>query len=382
MLRDLLGGKTYEERQQERLLKSCGAHIDLYYACQERLANLEIDLASRAAFNDWINQEILGRTDGGRKQELARQLRRIMLALVMQKADNEALRLLVRLNELRAFASDKFFAGVILSEAIDCFVEPSSETSWVISTSFGYRQLVSDLLIVFRETITGRCKLDPYLHLSANLDLAVGSRPIAPYRFASIEHVAETEYMAMFAKLFVFAHEIGHVNAFKGGMRFRCDREEELYADDFAAELYLATTLMLVPPFDKYVASGKVSTVGERRALFEAAMQQAGTPIAASIGQNDVIHALRAAGLSGGEVEERRAAALTLQIWVVPLLLFRLFEQIERRLGHCVTHPTAQERIEQYWRKNPDDRMRRVVEHVFGPTIERIFGPSATGSCS
>lgn len=373
----------FVKRQRVRLAEACGRHLDFLDACVDRLSQAPLlDVRAATEFNSWLSAELHARSRGGQDRLLWHQLRKVPLALIMERADNEILSHVIRWNELALFESDRFFAGIDLSDEIHGSVHLVSKSCWIIETTFGYRQLMSDLMIVFWETFTGRCKVDPYAHLGANFDLAAQGRPIEPYPSASIEHVHQTEWLARFAKMFLFAHELGHVNALKTNLKFSRDIDEEVYADEFAAELHIAAGLMLVPPMSKHVAAGRIRTVSDRREFFAkhpgyskfVELDRVGF----SVNQNVRAQLLRDSGVYADEEELTQGQALTGMLWVVPILVFKMIEQLELRRPATqrqkLTHPCAADRIAAFWKRWPNDNMRMAMYAVFGNTLDRLFG--------
>jgi hypothetical protein len=374
MLRKQRIKPSLQDLQYDRLREACGHNADFVDCCRQNFSSSLGSATSTTEFLRWFGNEIAKRSV---TYDQACQLRRVGLAIIMEHSDNWALENIIRWNEIDDLEDDTFFASVDLSEEIIAYVEPISNSKWIIEMTFGYRQFVSDLLIVFWETFCGRLRIDPATHLARNMDSAVAGKPIQPYVVDDMQNASQTEIFALFAKIFVFSHEIGHVASFKKGIKFTSQIEEEKYADNVGAERYLASALMLVPPFDRW----NCLTVRERHEMMK---KHPTLKHCVNINffdrfadPDELTRLFRESDLFANDVVAKRAAFLNLMMWVVPILIFKMIGMLEHRMPGGNTHPPAADRIEAYWRRNPHEgqSIRKIVETNFAQTIERLFRP-------
>jgi len=385
---DSLVDRTIDLRAEhfDSLRSFCGRNEDFFENCMALASEIErlkhgatVDSTFGANLFDRVNSDITARLRSGRATgPEAVKLLYIAQCVLYGDTDNETLNAIVRWNELSLLHSDSFFLALVPDCDFGVGITQVSRSQWKIEMKYGFRSAIGEAVVLYWESLNGRCTVNPAAHLSENMRRILTGQSRLQYPGVSTEHVSQTDKLAYLVKLFVFSHEIGHVIAHRDRMTFKPQCEEEFFADKMGQYLYLPAALMMMPPFDKLVASGEIRNSTERRQrmlsdprILEGIQRMA-------TGRELEKNTLPKSGLYKNEDDEQHAAFWNGLIWAIPILVFRLIECYERELkavgqSPAATHPPARERIKSFWDGQPDTRLRKWFESTVAPTIDPLF---------
>jgi hypothetical protein len=382
-----------KQHHHDRLRSLCGRNPDFYDFCLE-LANEAATLAeSRIRDNSWgltLRARIDERIRSFQKNDLASGpeavlLLRIAHCIVFEDADNGMLQSIVQWNELPFRHTDSFYIGMVPSGRCHVFVTQSSPSQWYLEVSYGFRELLGETVIVFWESFHKRGVPNPAAYIDDSIHRILTNQLLLPYPGVADANASATGRLALLAKMFVYSHEIGHVKARKEGMSFSNPVDEEYFADRIGLELYISSAMMILPPFEKFVLSGRVKNAAERRTMmlgdpiFQKFMMQCAKSEASEAVDASV---LSQSELYASETELKDSGFWNGMMWAAPLLVFCLLERFEKATDAVgiensrATHPPVRSRIEQFLAAHPDKRLRQWIESQVVPALDKVFSPA------
>jgi hypothetical protein len=316
----------------------------------------------------------------------------IFQCLRCETSANTTLQHLIKWNEIAALSDDSYYVALFPDYKFDVRfpgADARPTSLWQLDMSFGYMDSVGNAVVIFWDSFRRRCTIDGPTYFSNywrqyfSGEVQRHEVVLPRYQPACNEHCWETGILAYLARLFVLAHELGHVIVWKQRLSL-ARRDEEQLADEIGWGLYFSAAQMWIPPFDRLLASGKVRNARERRNILLS--DPAFGSMAAIAMRGGDMQAIRAGAGKGSwqlfasDEEMSRAGTINGLIYAVPLAVFRLLDCLEHiarqvhpngRQQH--SYPSATGRIARLLTRIPLTQLAEWIQTSVLPELDRVF---------